>query len=304
MVTRTFRISVLALWLLTGRVWSQTTTTATSSAPATTSTFVSPSFNRIEEGGLSEDTKIGISVGVTFAFIILVGVTAVLCVIGRRHRVLTRPETRLSGPNDVEAENVAEGDGLGKGKDVNYMSPASAAYYGVLPQAPDGLVYPEAGYPAISGQMYAPPQQHQTQTMVYPTAQSGTTYIYPDPNQQSGYAGPSNTQYQPESYRQSQQQQGGHISWIYPMASTSPVDAAPSHEFEYKYLQGYQRQGYDQHQQQQQDDHYQQNGEHGVNQGYGEETYYVPPPRLDVSELADQRKPIELMGEGHYKEAP
>lgn len=299
MVTRTFHISVLALWLLTDRVWSQTTT-ATTSAPVSTSTFVSPSFNRIEEGGLSEDTKIGISVGVTFAFIILVGATAILCVIGRRHRVLTRPETRLSGSSDVEAENVVEGEGLGKGKDVNYMSPAS----GVLPHAPDGSAYPEAGYPAISSQMYAP-QQHQTQTMAYPTAQSGMTYIYPDPSQQSGYAGPSNTHYQTEAHRQPQQQQrqqGGHINWINPMASTSPVDTTPSHEFEYKYLQDYQRQGYDQ--QQQQDDHHQQNGEHGVNQGYWEETYYVPPPRPDVSELPDQRKPIELMGEGHYKEAP
>lgn len=301
MVTRTFHISVLALWLLTDCVWGQTTGTATTSAPATTSTFVSPFFSEIKESGLSENTKIGISVGVTFGFIILVGATAILCVIGRRHRVLKRPETRLSGSDDVEAEGVVKGDGLGKGKDVDYMSPASAAQYGALPQGPDGSAYyPEAGYPAMSGQTYAPQQQYQTQAIMYPAAQSGMTYIYPDPNQQQNrYAGPSNTQYQPEAHRQSQQQQqGGHISWIYPMASTSPVDAAPSHEFEYKYLQDYQRQG------QQQQDYEQQNGEHGANQGYGEDTYYVPPPRPNVVELPEQRKPVELMGEGHYKEAP
>ncbi|GAW16348.1 hypothetical protein ANO14919_057730 [Xylariales sp. No.14919] len=310
MVTGALHTSVLALWLLADQVLSQTTTAApstTNSASASTSTFVSPSLNR-NDGPLSEDGKIGVSIGVTFAVIILVGSIAIFCVIRRRERTLTKPQRATGSRDNLDDENVVVGGDLGKGKDVYYMNATPNGHHGVLSPAADGSAY-QGGYPMAPDQAYAP--QGQSQVMSYPTAQYGETYAYPgtsypstaalDASQQNAYAyaGPSNTQYQPEAHlhpqqqQQHQQQQGGHISWIYPASTTSPVEIGPVQDFQYRYLQDYQQQG-----QSPSPGH---SPDPASTRGDG---YHVPPPHPHASELPDQRKPVELMGEGHYKEAP
>ncbi|KAI8948088.1 hypothetical protein F4801DRAFT_472435 [Xylaria longipes] len=323
MATNTLHASVLALWLLIDHVLSQPTT-ATSSTPAisaliSTSTFVSPSLSQKKERDLSDDDKIGISIGVTFAAILLVGSTAILCVIRSRRKALSKPQTRVLGPGETGDESMGVGDEPGKGKQVYYMSPSQAGNQVLLHHASDGTIYQAGGYPTIPEQTYAP--QQQAHAAPYQTTQHGGTYAYSgatypgaafiDPSQQYGYAGPSNAQYYPEAHiqpqqyqqqqhQQQQQQQGGDISWMYPVSTTSPVEAIPAIDFQYKYLQDYQRQ--------QQDpcanpSQYQ-NGDATSGQGYQENTYYVPPPHPHASELPEQRKVVELMGEGHYKEAP
>ncbi|KAI0402443.1 hypothetical protein F4802DRAFT_575763 [Xylaria palmicola] len=328
MVRGTTNAGVLALWLLAGHALSQTTT-ATSPAPTgsalgpSSSTFVSPSLHRGSNGGgLSENAKVGVSIGVTFAAIILVGATAIFCVIRRRNRALTNPQRRAADQGDVDEENAVVADGAGKGKEVYYMSPTTAAHHGAAasPHAPNGVIYQGGGYP-IPGQPYGSPQQ--TYAAAYPTAQqSGETYTYSgmaypattsvvDPSQQHGYAGPSNTQYQSEAHlhsRQAQQAQqpGGEAGWTYPVSAQSPADALPAQDMQYQYLQDYQQQ---QQQQQQHpanphsDQSPNQSGSSASTQGHQEDTYYVP-PHPHASELPEQRNPVELMGEGHYKEAP
>ncbi|KAI0455708.1 hypothetical protein F5B21DRAFT_470376 [Xylaria acuta] len=315
MVTRTLHASALSLWLLIDHVLSQATTatsTPTTSALPSTSTFVSPSLSRNIERGLSEDDKIGISIGVTFAAILLVGSIAILCVIRRRHKALATPQTRAVGSSEIDDESMVVGDDPGKGKQVYYMSPPQAAHQVLLQRAPDGTIYQAGGYSTIPEQTYA--QQQQAHAMQYPATHPGQTYAYPgpaypgsaviDPSQQNRYAGPSNVQYQSGAHMQhQQQQQGGQISWMYPVSAASPVEAILAPDFQDKYLQDYQ------HQQQQPQDPYAnqsqyQNGNPASNQGYQENPYYVPPPHPHASELPDQRKPVELMGEGHYKEAP
>ncbi|GAP84480.2 hypothetical protein SAMD00023353_10600200 [Rosellinia necatrix] len=350
MYVRTSYASVLALWLfvvdsVSSQIITRISPTQTDLAPESTSAQVSPSLNRNREGRLGETAKVGISVGVTLASIILVGSIAILCVIRRRHKALARPQTRGFASSDIEDENVVAGDDPGKGKDVYYMSPATVPPHGVPQQAPEGFVYQGGTYP---DQTYA--LQQQPQTMGYPAVHPGETYAYSgtaypgaaypgtgtmaiDPSQQNGFAGPSNTQYQyetyhqqqqqqqqqyqqegyPQSQRQSQQQQqGGHISWIYPASTTSPVDAAPIQDFQYVYLQDYQQQQQQQAQGSSPDPNQtqSQNGDHTTTRGYRDDDgdgggpYHVPPPHPHASELPDQRRPVELMGEGHYKEAP
>ncbi|TGJ81435.1 hypothetical protein E0Z10_g7343 [Xylaria hypoxylon] len=302
MVTGALHGSVLALWLLADHVLSETTTatssTPTNSALVPTSTFVSPSLKR-DDAGLSDSAKVGISVGVTLAAILLIGSIAILCVIRRRNRALTKPQTRAVGSRDnFDDENVVVGEDPAKGKEIYYMSPTPNGHHGMLSQAPDGSIYQYqgGGYPTVPGQTYAP--QGQPQAMSYPTGQYGETHAYPGTvypgttvigaSQQNGYAGPSNAQYQPEVHLQyQQQQQGGEISWIYPISATSPVEAA---HIQHKYLQDYQQQ--------------EQSSILGHNQYQNEDIYHVPPPHPHASELPDQRRPAELMGEGHYREAP
>ncbi|KAI0447304.1 hypothetical protein F4803DRAFT_500544 [Xylaria telfairii] len=314
MITRTLRASALALWLLINHVLSQTTTETspipTISALISTSTLVSPLSNRKIKRGLTEDDKIGISVAVTFIVIILVGSIAILCVIRRRRKALAKPQTRALGPDEIDDETVVVGDDSGKGEQAYYMSPPQGAHQVLLQQAPDGTIYQGGGYPTIPAQTYAP--QQQAHVMQYPTTHPGNTYPYSgtaypgamvvNPSHQSGYAGPSNLQYQPEAHLQQQQpqQQGGHISWIYPVSTTSPVEAIPVLDFQYKYLQDYQQQSQDP--QANQDQYH--NGDATSGQGYQANPYYVPPPHPHASELPDQRKPVELMGEGHYREVP
>ncbi|KAJ8105967.1 hypothetical protein ONZ43_g7221 [Nemania bipapillata] len=321
MVTRALYSSVLALLLFTGHALSQTTTapvssTAPSSAPESTSTFVSPSLNQGNGGGLSQNAKIGISVGVTLGVIILLGSIAIFCIKRGRDRALARPQTRteLHGEihGEVDEENTPVGEDPGKSQEVYYMSGPSTAHNGMLPQPPDGFIY-QGEYPMIPDQVYVP--QQQAYPIIYPTAYPGDTYgysgtAYPgtvimDPNQQNGYAGPSNTtQYISEAHIQPQHQlhhQRSDISWTYPVSTMSPIETPPVQDLQYTYLQDYQH-----HTQSPSPDqnHYHPNGDLGSGQGYGEDAYYVPPPHPHASELPDQRKPVELMGEGHYKEAP
>ncbi|KAH8159228.1 hypothetical protein CIB48_g9012 [Xylaria polymorpha] len=311
MITRTLHASALALWLLINNIVGQTTTTTsftpTISTLISTPTLVSPSLNRKIKRGLTEDDKIGISVAVTFILIILVGSIAILCVIRRRRKALAKPQTRALGPDEIDDETLVVGDESGKGKQAYYMSPPQGAHQVLLQQAPDGTIYQGGGYPTIPEHTYAP--QQQAHAMQYPTTHPGGTYAYPgtaypgamvaNPSQQNGYAGPSNPLYQPEVHLQ-QQQQGGHISWIYPASTMSPVEAIPALDFQYKYLQDYQRQPQDPRAKQNQ----YHNGDATSSQGYQANPYYVPPPRPHASELPDQRKPVELMGEGHYREVP
>ncbi|KAI0520957.1 hypothetical protein F5B22DRAFT_32357 [Xylaria bambusicola] len=311
MVTRSLYTSVIALWFLAEHVWSQTTTartpTPTSSALISTSTFVSPSLKH-EGGGLSDKAKAGISVGVTLGAIIIGGSLAILCVIRKRNRTLMRPETRVPPSRDVDDEDISGGD-AGKGKQVHYMNAPSTGQHGVFQQAPHGVAYHGGEYPAIPDQAYILPQQ--TQAMLPAVGQyggtyaySGTTYLGPTPigaNPQHGYAGPSNTQYQPEAHihsQQQQQQQGGDLTWIYPVSTLSPVDGAPLQDIQYNYLQDYQPQV------QASTSGHNQNGSPISPQEYQNDKYHVPLPRPDVSELPEQRRPVELMGEGHYKEVP
>ncbi|KAI1747450.1 hypothetical protein F4782DRAFT_422308 [Xylaria castorea] len=282
MITRTLYTSVLALWLLIDHVSSQPTTATssalTNSALPSTSIFVSPSSSRRIARGLSEDDKIGVSIGVTFAAIILVGSTAILCIIRRRRTALSKPQTRALGPGDIDDESAVVGDDLGKGKDVYHMSPPQASRQVWIQQAPNGTVYQAGGYPTIPEQTYAMhhPATHPGDTSPY----SGTAYPGLEalnPGQQNGFAGPSNAQYLSDARIQARQQQGDQISWRHPSSATSPVDGFPAPDLEDKYLQDYQQQ---------------------------EAVYYVPPPRPDTIELPEQRRPVELMGEGHVREAP
>ncbi|KAI0803794.1 hypothetical protein GGR55DRAFT_374641 [Xylaria sp. FL0064] len=318
MVTRASYAGVLALWFLADHVLSETTTAVSSTPPNSallpTSTFVSPSLNRKDGGGLSESMKVGVSIGVTLAAIIIVGATAILCVIRRRNRTLMKPQTRAIASRDYQDENMVAGDASGKDKGAHYMNGSLNAQAGHFQQAQNGFVYHggERGYPTIPGQTYAPNQQ--IQPMSYPIAPYGETYVYPgatypgttvpDASQHNGYAGPSNTNYQPEAHLQQaqhhQQQYGGDISWIYPVSTLSPVEATPAQDSQYKYLQNCQHQ-----MQNSTSDHNQsQNDNTNPAQGYQGDTYYVPPPRPNASELPAERKPVELMGEGHYKEVP
>ncbi|KAI3330641.1 hypothetical protein F4824DRAFT_477940 [Ustulina deusta] len=317
MVTRALYGSVLALWFLADYGLGETTTAAsstpTNSALVSTSTFVSPSSNRGSGRGLSDRQKVGLSIGVTLAAIIIAGSIAIFCVIRRRNRTLMKPETRAPGSRDIDDQNMAVGGESGTGKEVYYMNATSTGHNDALQQAPYGFAYQGGGYPTIPDQMYA---HQQMQGMLYPTAQYGGTCVHPgtaypgimavDASQQHGYSGPSITQYQPEAYLQPQQhhhhqqQQGGDISWIYPVSAMSPVEQAPAQDFQYKYLQDYQHQV-----QSSSSGHYQsQDGNPTSIQGYQEDTYHVPPPHPHASELPDQREPAELMGEGHYKEVP
>ncbi|RWA07955.1 hypothetical protein EKO27_g7151 [Xylaria grammica] len=271
--------SVLALWLLVDRVLCQTTTatpSTTNSALASTSTFVSPSLNR-NDGPLSEDGKIGVSIGVTFAVIILVGSVAIFCVIRRRERTLTKPQRATGSRDNLDDENAVVGGNLGKGKDVYYMNATPNGHHGVLSPAADGAAY-QGGYPTAPDQVYAP--QGQPQVMSYPTAQYGETYAYPgtsypstaalDASQQNtyAYAGPSNTQYRPEKQGPSKISNTNIFKIISSRDKAGAQATSP---------------------------------DPASTQGDG---YHVPPPHPHASELPDQRKPVELMGEGHYKEAP
>ncbi|KAI0468815.1 hypothetical protein F4859DRAFT_488907 [Xylaria cf. heliscus] len=313
MVTRTSHASALALWLLINSFMSQTTTAAPSTSLISTSTFSSSSLSRNNKRGLSEDDKIGVSVAVTFAAIILVGSIAIFCIIRRRHEALAKPQTRALDSDEIDDESTAVGGDTGKGKQVYYMTPSQASNPVLLQQAPDGTIYQAGEYPTVPEQTYAP--QQQAHAVHYPATHSGETYAYSgtaypaaaviDPTQQNGYAGPSNAQYQSTAYlqqsqQQQQHQQEGHMSWNYSVSTTSPEEAIPAQDFQYKYLQDYQEQPQNPHTDQSQ----YQNGDPASGQGYQENTYYVPPPRPHASELPDQRKPVELVGEGHYKEAP
>ncbi|KAI0101385.1 hypothetical protein GGR51DRAFT_530556 [Nemania sp. FL0031] len=321
MVTRILYSGVLALWLLISHALSQTTTTlapaSTTSTPASTSTFVSPSLHRGNGGGLSDDAKIGVSVGVTLAAIILVGSIAILCFKRGRHKALARPQTRTEVYGNMDEENTPVGGDSGKAQEGYYMSGTSTAHNGAPPQAQshNGFVYQGGGggYPTVPDQVYAPQQQQQqTYPIAYPTAYSGESYIYPgtaysgtaviDPNQQNGYTGPSHTQYQSEAHAQPQlHQPGGDVGWVYPVSATSPVDTTPVQDIQYNYLQDYQ-----QHTQSPSPDQtrYQNRDASSSRQGYTDDAYYVPLPHPHASELPEQRKPVELMGEGHYREAP
>ncbi|KAI0967865.1 hypothetical protein F4678DRAFT_475006 [Xylaria arbuscula] len=318
MGTRALYAYILALWLLSNHVLGDTTTTIsstpTNSALIPASTFVSPSLNQ-HNGGLSDKAKVGVSIGVTFAFIIIVAATAILCVIRRRNRTLLKPQTRAIASRDVDHDNTVAGGESGEGKGAGYMNGALNGHEGMFQQAPNGFVYQEGGYPTIPSQTYAPHQQ--MPAVSYPTSQYAETYVYPgttypattvvDANQQQGYAGPSNTQYPSQTHlrsiipqQQHQQQHGDDPSWIYPVSAISPVEATAAQDFQYKYLQDYET-----HIQGSNSGHAQnQNGTPTVAQGYEANAYHVPPPPPNVSELPDQRKPIELMGEGHYKEVP
>ncbi|KAI1307435.1 hypothetical protein F5Y03DRAFT_352243 [Xylaria venustula] len=317
MGTRALYAYILALWLLSDHVLGDTTT-ATSSTPTNSaiipaSTFVSPSLNQ-HNGGLSDKAKVGVSIGVTFAFIIIVGATAILCVMRRRNRTLLKPQTRAIASRDVDHENMGGGGESGKGKGAGYMNGALNGHNGMFQQAPNGFVYQGEGYPTIPSQTYAPHQQ--IPAVSYPTNQYAETYVYPgttypgttvvDANQQQGYAGPSNTQYPLQTHLQSiqpqqpQQQQGVDPNWIYPVSAISPVEATAAQDFRYNYPQDYEKHAHGS-----KPSHtHNHNANTTVAQGYEDSAYHIPLPPPNVSELPDQRKPIELMGEGHYKEAP
>ncbi|KAI0183662.1 hypothetical protein EV127DRAFT_446428 [Xylaria flabelliformis] len=280
MITRNLYTSALALWLLIDHGLSHPTTATsfalTNSALPSTSTLVASSSSRIFTRALTENGKIGISIGVTFAAIILVGSTAIFCIIRRRRTVLSKPQTRGLGPGDDDS--VVVGDDLGKGKQSYHMSPPQASHQVFIQQAPNGNVYQAGGYPTIPEQTYAP--QHLSPNPGDISPYSGTAYsgLEPlDPSQQVGYAGPSNAQYLSEARLQSRQQAGDNISWRHPSAATSPVDGFPAPDMDERYLQDYAQQ---------------------------EDVYYIPPPRPDTVELPEQRKPLELMGEGHLREIP
>ncbi|KAI1427185.1 hypothetical protein F5Y12DRAFT_204493 [Xylaria sp. FL1777] len=307
MVIRALYVSVLALWLLADHVLSEITTSAsattTNSALVPSSTFVSPSLNR-NNGGLSYNAKAGISAGVTLAAIIIVGSIAIFCVIRGRNRALMKPQRRVPGSRDIDDEDMVMRGGSGKGKGIYDTNAASTGHHGVLQQTADGQVY-QGGYPAIPEHTYAPHQQiqampYQTTQYVYPgTSYPGTIAV--DATQQHGYAAPFNAQYQPEAHLQLQQyQQGEHISWSDPSSTLSTVETGPVQDLQDSYLQDYQHpmqgsgSGHNQFQ----------NANSASTGGYHENPYQVPPPRPDASELPDQRKPVELMGEGHCSEVP
>ncbi|KAJ3580318.1 hypothetical protein NPX13_g237 [Xylaria arbuscula] len=319
MVTRTLYAGVVALWFLANHVVSQEThttvrtSTPTSSALISTSTFVSPAL-RSNGGGLSDKTKVGISVGVTLGAIIIGGSLAILCVKRRRNKALSRPETRVPPSRDVDDENMVAGSDPGKGKQAHYMSAPSTAQHGVFQQPPYGAVYQGEGYPTMPNQAYIPPQQ--SQAIPYPTGQYAETYVYSGTaypgstavgtNQQHGYPGPINAQYQPNAaipvQPQYQQQQGEDLTWIYPASALSPVEGAPLQDLQCNYLQDYQPpQGQASNPPQ---NEYQSEYQNGKTVSPHDGQYHVPPPHPDASELPEQRRPIELMGEGHYKEAP
>ncbi|KAI0204154.1 hypothetical protein F4808DRAFT_370357 [Astrocystis sublimbata] len=324
MITRILNPSAVAL-LLIDHVSSQrtidTSTTSTESTIISTAAFIPPGFSRIGKRDLTEDDKIGISIGVTFALIILVGTTAIYCVIRRRRKALENPQTRSLGPGDNGEEGMDIQNDAGKGKEVYNVNPQRASHQFVLHQAPNGRIYQTGPYPIIPAQTYTPQPPAQISPSPYPTYQPGQMYSYPgsaypgtpimSPSQQSSYAGPSNMQYPPEAhvqaqqyqqyqqYQQPQQQQGGdHMGWTYPASaiSTAPVEIIPATDLQYRYLQDYL--------QQPQDTKAGPDGHPALNEEYGENKYNVPPPHPHVSELADERKPVELMGEGHYTEVP
>jgi hypothetical protein len=337
MVFRTLPASVLALWLLAGHALGQSSITHLSTPAVVTSTgiavpdstisevgtststpsptFVSPSLRHARRG-LSEKAKTGISVGVTLAAILLVGSITILFVIRRRNKALTKPQTRTVGGH-VDEEDMTFGDRLGKGKEEGYyMSSTSAPSHGVFQQAPGGFIYQGEGYPTMPNPIYTSQQQEQQQT--YPTSytagQPGEAYAHPgtvypgtvmvDPSQQQNtYAGPSYSQYQPETQLQPQPQHGGDASWVYPISATSTVEPAYIQEYHQKYLQDHQST----HQYPDQvasDYNTYQSADPAPSQAYQEDAYHVPPPHPHASELPDQRPPVEMMGEGHYKEAP
>ncbi|KAI1738137.1 hypothetical protein F4680DRAFT_426219 [Xylaria scruposa] len=283
MITRNLCTGILTLGLLIDHVLSHPTT-ATSSAlanSASISTLVSPLSSRIFARTLTEDDKIGVSIGVTFAAIILVGSTAIFCIIRRRRTALSKPQTRGLGPGEIDDDSVVVGDDLGKGKQVYHMSPPQAPHQVLIQQAPNGTVYQAGGYPTIPEQTYVPQQQaHLAMNPGDISPYSGTAYsgLEPlDPSQQVGFAGPSNAQYLSEARLQARQQQGDNISWRHPSTATSPIDGFAAPDMEERYLQDYAQQ---------------------------EAAYYIPPPRPDTVELPEQRKPLELMGEGHLREVP
>ncbi|TRX90015.1 hypothetical protein FHL15_009116 [Xylaria flabelliformis] len=280
MITRNLCTSVLALWLFIDHALSHPTTATSSTLTnsASISTLVSPPSSRIFARTLTENGKIGVSIGVTFAAIILVGSTAIFCIIRRRRTALSKPQTRGFGPGEIDDDSVVVGDDLGKGKQAYHMSPPQASHQVLIQQSPNGTVYQAGGYPTIPEQTYAP--QHLTTNPGDISPYSGTAYsgLEPlDPSQQVGYAGPSNAQYLSEARLQSRQQAGDNISWRHPSTATSPIDGFPAPDMEERYLQDYAQQ---------------------------EAAYYIPPPRPDTVELPEQRKPLELMGEGHLREIP
>ncbi|KAI8627896.1 hypothetical protein F5Y19DRAFT_158025 [Xylariaceae sp. FL1651] len=336
MLTRVRHLGLLTLWLLAGHASSETTPvpspTPTTPMLVTTSQFVSPSLNQ-KSGGLSEGAKTGISVGVTLASILLFGSLTICCVIRRRNKALTRPQRRVPDATGDSGETVVD-DGLGKGKEEGYyMSSTSPhahgavdAQHGVFQQAPNGVAYHgDGGYSTIARPDPTYAQQQQVHAISYPTTQPGEAYGYPGTgyhgvnlSQQAGYAGPSYSQYQPEAQSHpqqqqllQQQQQRGDISWVYPISATSVASPAHGQEYQHQYHtpdvipHQDQPQSLDQSQDQDEDmtlyQHEYYGPEHTPAQ---QDTYHIPPPRPDVSELPDQRKPIEMMGEGHYKEAP
>ncbi|KAI1116634.1 hypothetical protein F5Y14DRAFT_51010 [Nemania sp. NC0429] len=342
MVPRTLHASVvLAPWLLlASNVLSQTTPTLTPAnpAPASKSTFALRSLNR-RDGGLSDGAKVGISIGVTFAAILIVGTIAIFCVKRGRSRALDRPETRTEGPDHLDDENRVGGDDRAKGKETYYMNATPPAQHdgsAISPPAPipDGFMFHNnGGYPTMPEQIYSPQQQQQQDhhaVVAYHTPYSADSYAHPgtgypghqqtaivDPGLQNGHAGPSSTHYlseahlQPHQQQQQQQQQyqqGAHSSWTYSLSATSPSseEPGPTQDLQYQYLQDHQQYQQTQspspdpnHQYQQQ---HQEPHEHGY---YREDAYSpVPPPHPHASELPDQRPPVELMGEGHISEVP
>ncbi|KAI1203688.1 hypothetical protein F5X97DRAFT_97650 [Nemania serpens] len=356
MVPRTLRRAsvVLAPWLLlAGNVLSRpTTTTAISltpptpapanSAPAPVSTLELRSADHGNGAGLSDSVKVGVSVGVTFAAILIVGTVAIFCVKRGRSRALARPQTVTDGPDDMDDENGmgrAVDENPGKGKETYYMNATSPTHEGavVSPQAanPDGFMFHSAGYPTMPEQIYSPQQQDHAITYHAPYSADSYAYTgtgYPgyqgttvvDPSQQSGHAGPSNTHYpldahlQPQQQQQQQQQQqyqqGGHTSWTYSLSATSPSseEPGPPQDVQYQYLQDHHQYqqthspspdaNHHHHQDQHQGAELSSRHEHGY---YREDAYSpVPPPHPHASELPDQRPPVELMGEGHYSEVP
>ncbi|KAI1178967.1 hypothetical protein F4777DRAFT_536331 [Nemania sp. FL0916] len=301
--------TVLTSWLLVGHVLSYATASPTSVSMPTN---LSPSLSYNTKRDISETAKTGISVGVTLGALFIIGSTAILCIKRGRKMALARPETRTEGPEDIDDTNTPAHDNVGKGEEAYYMSTTSNPSAGMAPQAPAGFVY-QGEYPTMPDQRYAP--QQPTHAMVYPNTYSEEAYGHSataysrnniiDPSQQNGYAGPSNTQYQGETQlyprQQPQQWQGAHTSWENPASTTPPGETAPMHDLQPTYLQDYQPYA-----QSPSPDHgHYRSRDASVSPGYGGgDDMYIPPPRPDASELPEQRRPIELMGEGHYQEAP
>ncbi|KAI1816147.1 hypothetical protein GGS20DRAFT_262734 [Poronia punctata] len=214
----------------------------------------------------------------------------------------------------------------------------------INPYATAGNTYPEIEISNYSQQnAYAGSDQYQYQHEVQQLQQHPNNqqqpYQLPHHQQLQQHQNDQQQQQQPyqlshhQQPRQEQQQphqqpQGDHLNWVYPVSAGSasvsnPVSATSTSgtpEPHIQYLQDYQpkmqtsdpapevyhppQQRSDRlvsHQDQQQP-----NVDLSTFLGYENDRnkYHVPPPHPNVSELPDQRKPVEMMGDGHFHEAP
>ncbi|KAI1825016.1 hypothetical protein F4861DRAFT_219423 [Xylaria intraflava] len=305
MASRTLTAGLLALCLLAGQAISETAAAnpamppaATSPAAAPTSTFISPSRNQ-PKGGLSESAKIAISISVTLGTIILVGAISILCVVRRRNRERLRTQQRLPDRNDAEA--VVFNEEASKSRsDLHAMSASAAALRDAHAHAPDGFAYPampdptyapgtqQGGYPGVSYMEYQGGSHPQLQQQQY-----SQQYPQQYPQQHDSIPPPPPPKPEPRTTNlpppKNLTQRQDHARWLYPVPEQEPPerespnqeqdrdqDHPPLQDLQFTYLADYQPPAQS-------------------------NPFYVPP---HISELPEQRRVLELSGEGHHYEVP